>query len=640
MLLLSGDTGKALLETIRQKIHERASEWRSMPRISQEPEHVAADILLAAQTSGESADSLRSAASLNVRRAEFAMRLRDMEAYERDLQPAVWQKHREAFLKAFIDHVMVLPHFFELAIYLPRVVKMATACEDFILLRKILDILTELQSDISDTCKFEIKSCASDFDPIQKIGLINVWKETLSSSFWSGVFAAFPPQISKKSNKDWVDNFTGTTHPSVQDMQKEQARLFSYDLAHIPARFFSFPKEFVSRRGIPDHGLFAITPEILDLLPASLLAGQEILKNWLGFPNIPREFIFATRPFSVAELSLIKQDYLNSSHPDDVDKIILSIRGFTATDRMPHFKDGILKIEDSSLSLNCRVGVSSWKTSLVDWENAIDQKQGEDFERYNRFNQFIDRILADPSDCRYLILPELALPASWFIRAARKLHARRISLISGIEYIHSGKRTVHNQVWAALSHDGLGFSSFMIYRQDKQTPAIHEERELQRIAGLKLEPQNPWPKSNPNPPIIQHGKMKFAILVCSELTNIAYRASLSGKIDALFVPEWNQDIETFNALVESAALDIPAFIVQCNDRQYGDSRIRAPFKSSWKRDLLRVKGGVSDYCVVGDLDISGLRQFQSSFRSPSGPFKPVPDGFRICPSRRMTPKAE
>lgn len=129
-------------------------------------------------------------------------------------------------------------------------------------------------------------------------------------------------------------------------------------------------------------------------------------------------------------------------------------------------------------------------------------------------------------------------------------------------------------------------------------------------------------------------------MVCSELTNISYRASLSGKIDVLFVPEWNQDIETFNALVESAALDIPAFIVQCNDRQYGDSRIRAPYKSSWQRDLLRVKGGVSDYCVVGELDISGLRRFQSSFRSPSGPFKPVPDGFKICPSRRMTPKAE
>ena len=49
--------------------------------------------------------------------------------------------------------------------------------------------------------------------------------------------------------------------------------------------------------------------------------------------------------------------------------------------------------------------------------------------------------------------------------------------------------------------------------------------------------------------------LRFAMLVCSELTNIGHRAALRGRVDALFVPEWNQGTETFNALVESAALD-------------------------------------------------------------------------------------
>jgi len=129
-------------------------------------------------------------------------------------------------------------------------------------------------------------------------------------------------------------------------------------------------------------------------------------------------------------------------------------------------------------------------------------------------------------------------------------------------------------------------------------------------------------------------------LVCSELTNIGYRAALRGQIDALFVPEWNQDTETFNALVESAALDIHAYIIQCNDRQYGDSRIRAPYKESWRRDLLRGKGGIHDYCVTGDIDIQALRQFQSSYRSPDGPFKPVPDGFVINFERKALPSGE
>lgn len=115
-------------------------------------------------------------------------------------------------------------------------------------------------------------------------------------------------------------------------------------------------------------------------------------------------------------------------------------------------------------------------------------------------------------------------------------------------------------------------------------------------------------------------------------------AYCNAKADVLFVPERNQDTETFNALVESAALKMHAYIIQCNDRQYGDSRIRAPAKDSWERDVLRVKGGVTDYCVIGEIDVQALRQFQSSHRSPNGPFKPVPDGFAPAHVRKTLPK--
>lgn len=174
----------------------------------------------------------------------------------------------------------------------------------------------------------------------------------------------------------------------------------------------------------------------------------------------------------------------------------------------------------------------------------------------------------------------------------------------------------------------------MIYRKDKQRPALHEEQELQRLAGLEMKPEKRWA----TPPIIQHGNFRFSLLICSELTNISHHAALRGNVDALFVPEWNQDTETFNALVESAALDIHAYIIQCNDRQYGDSRIRGPFKDSWKCDVLRVKGGITDYCVIGEIDVHALRQFQSSYRSPGKPFKPVPDGFEIEHARKMLPE--
>ncbi|WP_460112252.1 hypothetical protein [Pseudomonas sp. H3_D04] len=117
-------------------------------------------------------------------------------------------------------------------------------------------------------------------------------------------------------------------------------------------------------------------------------------------------------------------------------------------------------------------------------------------------------------------------------------------------------------------------------------------------------------------------------------------ASRKAKVDALFVPDWNQDTDSFSALVESAALDMHAYIIQCNDRPYGDSRIRASAKDSWERDVLRVKGGVTDYCVIGEIDAQALRQFQTSHRSPAMPFKPVPDGFEIDFGRKVLPAGD
>ena len=71
-----------------------------------------------------------------------------------------------------------------------------------------------------------------------------------------------------------------------------------------------------------------------------------------------------------------------------------------------------------------------------------------------------------------------------------------------------------------------------------------------------------------------------------------------------------------------------------------DSRIRAPFKESWQRDLLRVKGGITDYCVIGEIDVQALRHFQSNHRSPTKPFKPVPDGLEIDFDSKVLPAGE
>lgn len=647
VFMLAGEPGRTLVDAIAHQIHARASEWRAMPRLPRSASHVGTDLLAATQSDGEAADNLRKADALTMRRAGFAIKLRDFEAYERDLLPDAWRAHRQAFFRAFVQHVLVLPQFFDLAVYLPRVIRLATACEDFEALRKILRALEQLCTQLTEHCELGIKACPSDSVP-PAAELMARWQKQVYITVRESISAAFPPRLSKHGKAAWqahMDDYLPALDVdalldwwwSPKGFQAQQARLFSLDLAHMPFRFIGLPQEMVAQRGIPAMKTVAACAHAVELLPDTVLDGTRHLAKWIRFKGLPHGLLFATRPYSLPELFILNKAAYDAAQRETMQAVVLAVRGFKLGDAAPVFdRHGVLQIPDGRPQRRYGIAVSSWKTQMASWTASVMRLPDPDAERYARLCRLLDGVIAQPQYSRYLVLPELALPAHWFIRIARKLQGRGISLITGIEYLHASKGRVRHQVWAALSHDGLGFHSLMIYRQDKQRPALHEEQELQRLAGLELKPDKVWR----TPPILQHGDLRFALLVCSELTNISHRAALRGKVDALFVPEWNQDTETFNSLVESAALDMHAYIVQCNDRQYGDSRIRAPFKDSWQRDLLRVKGGVTDYCVIGEIDVQALRAFQSSHRSPAKPFKPVPDGFEIDFGRKVLPGGE
>lgn len=647
VFILEGEPGKTLVDAIAHQIHKRASEWRAMPRLPRSASDVGTDLLAATQSDGEAADNLRKADALTMRRAGFAIKLRDFEAYERDLLPDAWRAHRQAFFRAFVQHVLVLPQFFDLAVYLPRVIRLATACEDFEALRMILRELERLCTQLTEHCELSIKACSSDSVP-PMTELMMRWQKQIYATVRESVSAAFPPRLSKDGKAAWQAHMDGYLpaldvvalvdwYLSPKGFQAQQARLFSFDLAHMPFRFIGLPQEMVAQRGIPARKTVAACAHAAELLPDTVLDGTRHLAQWIRVKGLPHGLLFATRPYNLPELFILNKAAYHAAQRETMQAVVLAVRGFKLGDAAPVFdKHDVLQIPNGQPKRCYSIAVSSWKTQMASWKASVMRMPDPDVDRYARLCRLLDGVIAQPQHSRYLVLPELALPAHWFIRIARKLQGRGISLITGIEYLHASKGRVRHQVWAALSHDGLGFPSLMIYRQDKQRPAFHEEQELESLAGLELKPDRVWK----TPPILQHGDLRFALLVCSELTNISYRAALRGKVDALFVPEWNQDTETFNALVESAALDMHAYIVQCNDRQYGDSRIRAPFKESWRRDLLRVKGGITDYCVIGEIDVQALRAFQSSHRSPDKPFKPVPDGFNIDFGRKVLPAAE
>ena len=106
------------------------------------------------------------------------------------------------------------------------------------------------------------------------------------------------------------------------------------------------------------------------------------------------------------------------------------------------------------------------------------------------------------------------------------------------------------------------------------------------------------------------------------------------------VLSWNQDLETFSALVESASLDVHAYVALVNNRRFGDSRVRVPEKINHKRDVCRLRGGENEHVVVVNLDTKKLREFQSRanrWPDENDPFKPVPEGFKVRAYRIAIP---
>ena len=121
VFILEGQSGKTFVNSIAQQVHAGVSEWRALPVVPTNSGQVATHIASANQSDGAAADNLRKADLISMKKAEFAIKLRDYEAYERDLHPNAWCEHHKSFLEAFIEHVLVLPAFF-------RFSELSTAC--------------------------------------------------------------------------------------------------------------------------------------------------------------------------------------------------------------------------------------------------------------------------------------------------------------------------------------------------------------------------------------------------------------------------------------------------------------------------------------------------------------------------------
>jgi predicted amidohydrolase len=656
---LEGDTGKALLHSIERTVQSTSSEWRSLPELPSGENGLAARLVTACDSSGENADNLRKTDTVSAKRQALALQLRDLEALERDLLPGAWKTQRIAFFRAATDHLLAPKDLMETATYAPRLLGLAIACQDFEEAKKLVTRLLESVEMISESSEVKLAGTDSDLTDDEQMLVLRRWMRSLAQTL-DEVLCASLGVAEVKSDLYALDelrmhltlphaNSAHIPHRLAGTMSALEwgGRLHDHDLARHPYRLTAFGEEI----RLPDRrarGEDAPSIEVGVVETDSEYvhdAVKEAIKVFSGgaFKDyLPLPFVFPTRPFSVSELFLLRPALFEQGDDVMVKAMTLGFRGFgikhppprgSRNDDVP--EKNVVTVPFGEPRDTQRIAVTSFLTQTRSWNASVTGFPDPDGERHSRLMKLVNEILGLRRKPSYVVFPELSMKPWWFLRIAGKLAHAKISTIAGIEYQKhpTNKNGLANQVWCSLVTDAFDFPASVVYRQDKQIPAVHEKAEMQNMGGKVLEPLLPRPWK----PVIVHGDFRFGALICNELTNIEYRQPLRGRVDAVVVVEWNQDTETFASLVEASALDVHAYIIQCNNRQFGDSRIRCPAKEPYHRDEVRIKGGLEDYFVIGSIDVGALRAYQTTNISPGQPFKPVPTGFKIDPKRTRLP---
>ena len=648
VFLLEYPSGLGLLDSLEHQIKVRSSEWRALPELPVDSK-IASMLLSACNKNGEDADNLRKADSLSIRRAMFAMKLRDFEAYCRNLDGKCWIAQRQAFLRTIDEYFTNIDSFFELFRYFPRIVAIATECNEYDLLysllckiNKICEIITNLSKNKSSKhITLEISGKIIDHSTWQKE--IKLFQEYIFSGLRESFVSTY--RFGDFASNNILQNIIRILKIS-NSLENKFDNLMGCDLAFLPQRSIYLYKEMTWSREEKikkETSHLEVCPDFYNKKYFEILKEISCLNiNGVECGKVPIAWIFPTRPFNITELYFICPNPFSNSNV--FMNFLLISRGYAPNIvGMPHEKNEdsgkkLYHIQLNKSSDKKTIALVSWETKQKSWIAAACQKIDPDYTRYDRITHLLNQILHSRCKIDYVVFPELSIPPRWFLGLALKLKNSKISLVAGVEYIRKkNSSNVYNQVWCSLIHDGLGFNQSVIFKHDKDNPAIHEEQELRDVANVTLISETP----NHTCDVVKHGDFYFGILICSELTNINYRAQLRGLVDAIFVPEWNSDIEMFSSLVEAAAYDVHAYIIQCNDRKYGDTRIRVPAKIHHQRDLVKIKGGNEDFFVIGEIDVKKLRKFQSFAVSPTNQnalFKPVPAGFKIATYRKILPE--
>lgn len=238
--------------------------------------------------------------------------------------------------------------------------------------------------------------------------------------------------------------------------------------------------------------------------------------------------------------------------------------------------------------------------NMNDLEKAVTLKD-EIPKNYdlNTIIELIDKAARDQAS--FLVLPEFAIDEDWIdriIKTARKYH---MSVISGIT--HQMMADGNHVINLTLIYESV---SGMVFQKPKNYMPPFELKFIKNLGKTPYIPHTPYYIN------VKYGNLSYVTMTCYEVTNIHDRCAMANKINCLYMPVYNKDTNYFSAIINSFSRDISCFIAQSNSNNLGDTCIRQP-TSSICADIIKAKGGVNNYIIVGEINTSKLIKDNNSY---------------------------
>lgn len=689
LFLLQGRAGLDLLDSIEKEIHELSSEHRLMPSPDQLDDSTAARVLSAAGSVGENADTLRRADGLTIRRLSWSLQLRHVETLARDLPAQEWKKQRDEFYKFGHNHILRPDNLFSHFSYLPRLLGFAISMNEWPDAEQI--VLRAYHSIDQLALAAPRGSIASINGTEAKIGE-DLWRLVKGTLTWLFIDAAtryYDPNrllADKRPKKEQrlAELFLNSIFESLVEVEEilnfkfgsedfyEKAPLVALsDLAKEPYKRIlrsASAKKLLNNRDPKKEKLISKLLQLddfinVDTIKSFLTSTRNSRLNQVDERDRKNEsllpYIFPTRALTPAEISelapecvglrkisgrvckkppsVIWAQYTQALRGVWIKPTLLASEQDSSDAAPPNEERKYVRI-GTNKKQRITIALTNLKTDDLDWAAMACDKSNLSKDRYQRISELANQAIRLRPKPDYVVFPELSIPLLWINSLATRFNSSGISLIAGTEYRHLDKNQIFSEACLALVDNRLGYPASVKIWQPKLEPAVGEDKELTTKYG-KIWAHRILERAKKKP-IYVHDNFHFGIMVCSELQNSKSRIKFQGEVDALMILSWNQDLETFSALIESAALDVHAYTILVNNRKYGDSRVRSPAKESFLRDIARLRGGDNDFVVAATLDIDALRAFQSRAKrwpQDDDKFKPVPEGFKLTKGRRKLP---